>query len=88
MFAGEPCEIYHIILESKSFLEKMTVVEHTIPFFLPIREAESDLLFSNAVVSFSNCFRYCTLMRFILIFDGFLPEIYRQRGRSSPGLCG
>ncbi|KAG6643913.1 hypothetical protein CIPAW_08G019500 [Carya illinoinensis] len=49
-FAGEPCELYHCVLESKSFLEKMTVLEHTIPFFLPIREAEIDLLSSNAMV--------------------------------------
>ncbi|EOY29214.1 Centromere protein O [Theobroma cacao] len=48
-FAGEPCELYHCVLESKSFLEKMTVIEHTIPFFLPIREAENDLLSSNAM---------------------------------------
>lgn len=48
-FAGEPCEIYHCVLESKSFLEKMTVIQHTIPFFLPIREAENDLLSSNAI---------------------------------------
>ncbi|CAA7398718.1 unnamed protein product [Spirodela intermedia] len=48
-FAGEPCEIYHCVLESKSFLEKMTVAEHTIPFFLPVREVENDLLFSNAI---------------------------------------
>lgn len=48
-FAGEPCEIYHLVLESKSFLEKMIVLEHTIPFFLPIREAENDLLSSNAM---------------------------------------
>ncbi|XP_020110768.1 uncharacterized protein LOC109725811 isoform X3 [Ananas comosus] len=48
-FAGEPCEIYHCVLESKSFLEKMTVIEHTVPFFLPIREAENDLLSSNAI---------------------------------------
>ncbi|KAI3929269.1 hypothetical protein MKX01_006505, partial [Papaver californicum] len=48
-FAGEPCEFYHCVLESKSFLEKMTVVEHTVPFFLPIREAENDLLSSNAM---------------------------------------
>ncbi|TVU13439.1 hypothetical protein EJB05_40496 [Eragrostis curvula] len=47
-FAGEPCEIFHCVLESKSFLEKMTVVEHTLPFFLPLRELESDLLSSNA----------------------------------------
>ncbi|KAK4854617.1 hypothetical protein QYF36_026813 [Acer negundo] len=48
-FAGEPCDSYHCVLESKSFLEKMTVLEHTIPFFLPIREAENDLLSSNAM---------------------------------------
>ncbi|KAK3142879.1 hypothetical protein QOZ80_4BG0353110 [Eleusine coracana subsp. coracana] len=48
-FAGEPCEIFHCVLESKSFLEKMTVVEHTLPFFLPLRELESDLLSSNAI---------------------------------------
>ncbi|XP_019417770.1 PREDICTED: uncharacterized protein LOC109328655 [Lupinus angustifolius] len=47
-FAGEPCELYHCVLESKSFLEKMTVLEHTVPFFLPIREIENDLLSSNA----------------------------------------
>ncbi|THF95284.1 hypothetical protein TEA_018464 [Camellia sinensis var. sinensis] len=47
---GEPCELYHCVLESKSFLEKMTVLEHTVPFFLPIREAENDLLSSNAMV--------------------------------------
>ncbi|XP_064983802.1 uncharacterized protein LOC103973849 isoform X2 [Musa acuminata AAA Group] len=50
IFAGEPCEIYHCVLESKSFLEKMSVIEHTVPFFLPIREAENDLLSSNAIV--------------------------------------
>ncbi|XP_078439139.1 centromere protein O [Wolffia australiana] len=48
-FAGEPCEIYHCVLESKSFLEKMTVAEHTIPFFLPVREVENDYLSSNAI---------------------------------------
>lgn len=47
-FAGEPCEVFHCVLESKSFLEKMTVAEHTIPFFLPVREAENDLLSSDA----------------------------------------
>uniref|UniRef100_A0A0E0DBY0 Centromere protein O n=1 Tax=Oryza meridionalis TaxID=40149 RepID=A0A0E0DBY0_9ORYZ len=46
---GEPCEIYHCVLESKSFLEKMTVIEHTLPFFLPIREVESEFLSSNAI---------------------------------------
>ncbi|KAG5018710.1 hypothetical protein JHK87_014565 [Glycine soja] len=48
-FAGEPCEFYHCVLESKSFLEKMTVLEHTVPFFLPIREIENDLHSSNAM---------------------------------------
>lgn len=48
-FAGEPREQYHCVLESRSFLEKMTVLEHTVPFFLPIREAENDLLSSNAM---------------------------------------
>ncbi|XP_057434609.1 uncharacterized protein LOC130727479 [Lotus japonicus] len=48
-FAGDPCEFYHCVLESKSFLEKMTVLEHTVPFFLPIRETENDLLSSNAM---------------------------------------
>lgn len=50
LLAGEPCELYHCVLESKSFLEKMTVIEHTVPFFLPIRDAENDLLSSNAMV--------------------------------------
>ena len=31
-FAGEPCELYNCVLGSKSFLEKMTILEHTIPF--------------------------------------------------------
>ncbi|KAH6788656.1 centromere protein O [Perilla frutescens var. frutescens] len=48
-FAGEPCELFHCVLESKSFLEKMTVLEHTIPFFLPVREAENEYLSSNAM---------------------------------------
>ncbi|KAL3536694.1 hypothetical protein ACH5RR_000060 [Cinchona calisaya] len=48
-FAGEPCEVFHCVLESKSFLEKMTVLEHTVPFFLPIREAETEFLSSNAM---------------------------------------
>ncbi|XP_020523792.1 centromere protein O isoform X2 [Amborella trichopoda] len=47
-FAGDPCELYYCVLGSRSFLEKMSVREHTVPFFLPIREAENDLLSSNA----------------------------------------
>lgn len=50
LLPGDPCEFYHCVLESKSFLEKMTVLEHTVPFFLPIRETENDLLSSNAMV--------------------------------------
>lgn len=42
--------MYHCVLESKSFLEKFTVLEHTLPFFLPIREVENDLLSFNAMV--------------------------------------
>lgn len=48
-FAGEPCELYHCVLESKSFLQKMVVGENTVPFFLPIKEAETDYLSSNAM---------------------------------------
>ncbi|KAL8478061.1 hypothetical protein ACS0TY_030091 [Phlomoides rotata] len=48
-YAGEPCELFHCVLETKSFLEKMTVLEHTIPFFLPIREAENEYLSLNAM---------------------------------------
>ncbi|CAK8568739.1 unnamed protein product [Lathyrus sativus] len=48
-FAGESCEFYHCVLESKSFLEKMTVLEHTLPYFLPIHQIENDLLSSNAM---------------------------------------
>ncbi|XP_010422819.1 PREDICTED: centromere protein O-like [Camelina sativa] len=46
--AGETYEIYHCVLETKSFLEKMIVLEHTIPFFLPLHDLENDLLCSNA----------------------------------------
>ncbi|PIA40809.1 hypothetical protein AQUCO_02400107v1 [Aquilegia coerulea] len=53
-FADEPRELYHCVLESRSFLEKMTVAEHTVPFFLPVREAENDLLSSNAMVRDSS----------------------------------
>ncbi|KAL2322250.1 hypothetical protein Fmac_026629 [Flemingia macrophylla] len=47
--SGEPYEFYHCVLKSKSFLEKLTVLEHTVPFFLPIREIENDLLSCNAL---------------------------------------
>ncbi|KAB2629462.1 centromere protein O-like [Pyrus ussuriensis x Pyrus communis] len=48
-YAGETCDLYHCVLESMSFFEKMTVLEHTIPYFLPIREVENGLLSSNAM---------------------------------------
>ncbi|GFP92634.1 hypothetical protein PHJA_001407600, partial [Phtheirospermum japonicum] len=48
-YAGEPCELFHCVLKSKSFLEKMTVLEHTIPFFLPLRDAEHEFLSTNAM---------------------------------------
>ncbi|KAL2340660.1 hypothetical protein Fmac_008600 [Flemingia macrophylla] len=47
--SGEPYEFYHCVLKSESFLEKLTVLEHTVPFFLPIREIENDLLSCNAL---------------------------------------
>ncbi|WOG95986.1 hypothetical protein DCAR_0415316 [Daucus carota subsp. sativus] len=49
LFGGYVREYYHCVLESKSFLQKMTVLEHTVPFFLPIQKAENDLLSSNAI---------------------------------------
>lgn len=49
------------MLESKSFLEKMSVIEHTVPFFLPIREAENDLLSSNAIVGLATGLAYLLL---------------------------
>ncbi|KAK4782948.1 hypothetical protein SAY86_007322 [Trapa natans] len=50
-FPGEPCEIYYIVLQGKSFIEKMSILEHTVPFVLPMREVENDLLSSNGMVS-------------------------------------
>jgi centromere protein O len=37
----------------------MTVIEHTVPFFLPLRELESDLLSSNAIVSSHRIISFC-----------------------------
>ncbi|KAL3615331.1 hypothetical protein CASFOL_040992 [Castilleja foliolosa] len=48
-YAGESCEIFHCVLKSKSFLEKMRVVEHTVPFFLPLRDTEHYYLSTNAI---------------------------------------
>lgn len=65
--------MFHCVLESKSFLEKMTVLEHTIPFFLPIRDAENDYLSSNAMVSLATLvsylvFYYACMKCFIVLF--------------------
>lgn len=65
---GEPCEFYHCVLESKSFLEKMTVLEHTVPFFLPIREIENDLHSSNAMV---KSYIYLHHVYFNYLFSNF-----------------
>lgn len=48
-FAGEHCDIYYCVLESRSFLQKMHVSEHTIPFFLPLGEAENEFLSSDVM---------------------------------------
>ncbi|KAL3517311.1 hypothetical protein ACH5RR_024213 [Cinchona calisaya] len=50
-FAGEPCELFHCMLESKSFLEQTTVLEHTVPFFLPIHEPENEFPSSNMMLT-------------------------------------
>lgn len=50
--------MFHCVLESKSFLEKMIVLEHTTPFFLPIHDAENEFLSSNAMVSFAALVSY------------------------------
>ena len=82
------------MLESKSFLEKMTVLEHTIPFFLPIREAENDLLSSNAMVrlvvlsSYSCCAIFISNFAFAkesCIFS--ISEIYRSHWGTVAGIC-
>lgn len=82
VFSGEPCETFHCVLESKSFLEKLTVIEHTIPFFLPIREAENDFLSSNAMVGWSLlCYSACSISCFIkfvisILMYAAIPEIH------------
>lgn len=69
---GETYEVFHCVLESKSFLEKMIVLEHTIPFFLPLRDLENDLLCSNAkvgIIAGSVTEIQLALMLFHLIFS-------------------
>eukprot|EP00252_Welwitschia_mirabilis_P013910 TRINITY_DN3080_c0_g1_i1.p1 TRINITY_DN3080_c0_g1~~TRINITY_DN3080_c0_g1_i1.p1 ORF type:complete len:362 (-),score=70.17 TRINITY_DN3080_c0_g1_i1:283-1368(-) len=48
-FAGEHCEVYYCVLQSRSFLHKMHVSEHTIPPFLPLNQMEANYLSSNAM---------------------------------------
>lgn len=79
------------MLESKSFLEKMSVLEHTVPFFLPIRETENDLLSSNAMV---KSVIYVAMHRVYLNFFltvvsiGVLSEIHRPCWRFIAVICG
>jgi len=92
LFLGEICEFYHCVLESKSFLEKMTVLEHTVPFFLPIRETENDLLSSNAMVKSVICdvvMDYVYLNIFLsLVSIGLHSEIHRSCWRSIASIRG
>lgn len=60
--------MFHCVLESKSFLEKMAVLEHTIPFFLPIRDAENDYLSSNAMVRLATLLSYTILLSIYEMF--------------------
>ena len=75
LYAGETYEIYHCVLESKSFLEKMNVLEHTIPFFLPLRDLENDLLSSNAKVSMVSGY-IAEIQLALTLFNGTLPSVY------------
>lgn len=43
-FAGVVYESYYCALASKSSSDKLSVVEHTVPFFLPLRETEKGCL--------------------------------------------
>jgi len=91
LLPGEPCEFYHCVLESKSFLEKMTVLEHTVPFFLPIREIENDLLSSNAMVKSFIYIAFTLFIRFLFsnnCFIDLVSEIHRSCWRSVAGFCG
>lgn len=53
-FSGESFESYYLVLASRSFLEKMFVSEHTIPFFMPLRELEK-LHLSSSATKFIDC---------------------------------
>lgn len=49
----------------------MTVLEHTVPFFLPIREAENDLLSSNAMVRYTNLIHDASTYATYIIITSF-----------------
>lgn len=58
----------------------MIVHEHTIPFFLPIREAENDLLSSNAMVRSVSCIVYANLLIVeMFLFLSLVLLIYFQK---------
>lgn len=75
LYVGETYEIYHCVLESKSFLEKMNVLEHTIPFFLPLRDLENDLLSSNAKVSMVSGY-VAEIQLALMLFYSSLSSVY------------
>lgn len=69
----------------------MTVLEHTIPYFLPLREAENDLLSSNAMVRMVSCTGLADsniVPGMILILGDLLSEIYRLHWRAFAVLRG
>lgn len=64
----------------------MSVIEHTVPFFLPIREAENDLLSSNAIVGLATGLAYLLLNLSTDICYSWL-EIHRLCWRNSAVVC-
>lgn len=58
----------------------MVVIEHTVPFFLPIRQAENELLSTNAMMSLGAqtigfiCL-LCLLKFFIFWFQKFIDHV-------------
>lgn len=43
-FGAKNFESYYCVLKSNSSMDKLSVVEHSIPFFLPVRELEKQHL--------------------------------------------
>lgn len=54
----------------------MTVLEHTVPFFLPIREAENDLLSSNAMVRYTNLIHDAKTYATYIIVTYHFPDLF------------